>query len=121
MYQLALCCLPFMFFFFFFQAEDGIRDGHVTGVQTCALPILITRSRVSVFTCVRPFNAFDAVAIDTPAVFATSARVGRLALFSPFLIIIPALSLPVSPLDLPPFYSVGTQIRIVLGPRFAQV
>src|SRR5439155_26088075 len=27
--------------FFFFQAEDGIRDGHVTGVQTCALPIFI--------------------------------------------------------------------------------
>src|SRR5690606_40942882 len=27
-------------FFFFFQAEDGIRDFHVTGVQTCALPIL---------------------------------------------------------------------------------
>src|SRR5690625_5952175 len=25
---------------FFFQAEDGIRGGHVTGVQTCALPIL---------------------------------------------------------------------------------
>src|SRR5215510_9404774 len=25
---------------FFFQAEDGIRYGHVTGVQTCALPIL---------------------------------------------------------------------------------
>src|SRR6267154_4135416 len=25
--------------FFFFQAEDGIRDGRVTGVQTCALPI----------------------------------------------------------------------------------
>src|SRR5439155_11356262 len=24
---------------FFVQAEDGIRDGHVTGVQTCALPI----------------------------------------------------------------------------------
>src|SRR5207253_7924041 len=24
---------------FFFQAEGGIRDGHVTGVQTCALPI----------------------------------------------------------------------------------
>src|SRR5689334_24278780 len=30
----------FFFFFFFFQAEDGIRDGTVTGVQTCALPIL---------------------------------------------------------------------------------
>src|SRR5690606_40144401 len=27
------------FYFFFFQAEDGIRDFHVTGVQTCALPI----------------------------------------------------------------------------------
>src|SRR5690606_40900782 len=26
---------------FFFQAEDGIRDFHVTGVQTCALPIWI--------------------------------------------------------------------------------
>src|SRR2546422_6208406 len=29
-----------MTFFFFFQAEDGIRDVAVTGVQTCALPIL---------------------------------------------------------------------------------
>src|SRR6266496_6618713 len=29
-----------IFFFFFFQAEDGIRDLYVTGVQTCALPIL---------------------------------------------------------------------------------
>src|SRR5256885_5188299 len=32
------CC------FFFFQAEDGIRDYKVTGVQTCALPILLNRS-----------------------------------------------------------------------------
>src|SRR3989441_12966774 len=31
-----------MCFFFFFQAEDGIRDKLVTGVQTCALPILLT-------------------------------------------------------------------------------
>src|SRR2546425_7726360 len=30
------------YFFFFFQAEDGIRDKLVTGVQTCALPILET-------------------------------------------------------------------------------
>src|SRR5499433_735055 len=29
----------FCLFFFFFQAEDGIRDWSVTGVQTCALPI----------------------------------------------------------------------------------
>src|SRR5690606_501057 len=30
--------------YFFFQAEDGIRDFHVTGVQTCALPICILRN-----------------------------------------------------------------------------
>src|SRR2546426_5800199 len=33
----AIDCL----IFFFFQAEDGIRDYKVTGVQTCALPILV--------------------------------------------------------------------------------
>src|SRR5690348_18027456 len=47
-----MCCVGMLFFrdatagglcFFFFQAEDGIRDGRVTGVQTCALPILGTR------------------------------------------------------------------------------
>src|SRR5256885_12330459 len=32
--------LPDAVVFFFFQAEDGIRDYKVTGVQTCALPIL---------------------------------------------------------------------------------
>src|SRR5690606_39825048 len=30
---------PSLVSFLFFQAEDGIRDFHVTGVQTCALPI----------------------------------------------------------------------------------
>src|SRR5260370_6315622 len=33
----AVCTMAF--YFFFFQAEDGIRDSSVTGVQTCALPI----------------------------------------------------------------------------------
>src|SRR5215467_14698899 len=37
----------FLFFFFFFQAEDGIRDYKVTGVQTCALPISDAFSRPS--------------------------------------------------------------------------
>src|SRR2546422_4881118 len=42
-------------FFFFFQAEDGIRDVAVTGVQTCALPILDRRNMdVSAW---RPRNA----------------------------------------------------------------
>src|SRR5690606_41123134 len=31
---------------FFFQAEDGIRDFHVTGVQTCALPIYFYRNSI---------------------------------------------------------------------------
>src|SRR3712207_7184313 len=35
-------------FVFFFQAEDGIRDIGVTGVQTCALPIFLLRSRLTV-------------------------------------------------------------------------
>src|SRR6266576_4120535 len=34
-----------MFILFFFQAEDGIRDLYVTGVQTCALPILPPEER----------------------------------------------------------------------------
>src|SRR3989442_3545208 len=33
--------------FFFFQAEDGIRDADVTGVQTCALPIYYVRAYVT--------------------------------------------------------------------------
>src|SRR5204863_6691207 len=42
-----LSCLMFcFFFFFFFQAEDGIRDLYVTGVQTCALPILTGHIRL---------------------------------------------------------------------------
>ena len=35
-------CCRFCSVFFFFQAEDGIRDRDVTGVQTCALPILFS-------------------------------------------------------------------------------
>src|SRR5699024_5877500 len=40
--ELTSVSLSFLiqFCFFFFQAEDGIRDRNVTGVQTCALPIL---------------------------------------------------------------------------------
>src|SRR2546427_8106659 len=42
----------FFVFFFFFQAEDGIRDLTVTGVQTCALPIFTSKRNV--------FNSFVA-------------------------------------------------------------
>src|SRR5437879_11168274 len=37
----------FVSLFFFFQAEDGIRDTSVTGVQTCALPISFLTARSS--------------------------------------------------------------------------
>src|SRR5688500_19649882 len=37
-------------FFFFFQAEDGIRDYKVTGVQTCALPIFLNGAHDASFT-----------------------------------------------------------------------
>src|SRR5256885_6943470 len=45
-------------FIFFFQAEDGIRDYKVTGVQTCALPIfpaidVPSGHRVSIFAAIR--------------------------------------------------------------------
>src|SRR2546425_7164973 len=39
--MLSACPESILFFFFFFQAEDGIRDKLVTGVQTCALPIYL--------------------------------------------------------------------------------
>src|SRR2546422_7597952 len=52
--------LVIFFFFFFFQAEDGIRDVAVTGVQTCALPIL--RSQIAATSMSRPFVTTEAVA-----------------------------------------------------------
>src|SRR2546430_10698484 len=42
---------------FFFQAEDGIRDLTVTGVQTCALPIFEFAARRRVFDAFRPIDA----------------------------------------------------------------
>src|SRR6266581_5937241 len=44
---------------FFFQAEDGIRDGRVTGVQTCALPILLATEEGES----RPDRAIDYLAV----------------------------------------------------------
>src|SRR5688572_32004729 len=44
LFLFVLICFDFFFFGFFSQAEDGIRDLTVTGVQTCALPISLPRS-----------------------------------------------------------------------------
>src|SRR5437773_11973042 len=47
--------------FFFFQAEDGIRDRDVTGVQTCALPISL---RQAAGAQLAPFSREDALRRD---------------------------------------------------------
>src|SRR2546422_4557192 len=44
----------YVLFFFFFQAEDGIRDVAVTGVQTCALPISLRDLRYVEVTVLHP-------------------------------------------------------------------
>src|SRR2546429_4570802 len=49
-----------MFVFFFFQAEDGIRDVAVTGVQTCALPIYLARDAAELIEV--DYEALPAVA-----------------------------------------------------------
>src|SRR2546430_9273880 len=43
-----------IYFFFFFQAEDGIRDLTVTGVQTCALPIFVRPLVAQLVTGIEP-------------------------------------------------------------------
>src|SRR5690606_40042788 len=45
-------------FTFFFQAEDGIRDFHVTGLQTCALPIYSYIFHLLAILCVDPKSYF---------------------------------------------------------------
>src|SRR3989454_5154073 len=47
-------------FFFFFQAEDGIRDYKVTGVQTCALPIFLPSMRERRTGCIVNVSALNA-------------------------------------------------------------
>src|SRR5207302_10463353 len=42
--------------YFFFQAEDGIRDFHVTGVQTCALPIYAPADRLALEAVLRAYR-----------------------------------------------------------------
>src|SRR5690606_41001395 len=73
-----------LFLCFFFQAEDGIRDFHVTGVQTCALPILALAGHGEAWT--RCSEAFAAAArehgVDGPTahlVWQTIAGAGDLA------------------------------------------
>src|SRR2546430_10190115 len=75
-----MCC------FFFFQAEDGIRDLTVTGVQTCALPIsALARLVESLLFGVRSADAVTLVAtpalllaVGTAAAYWPARRAARL-------------------------------------------
>src|SRR5207237_3686956 len=58
-------------FFFFFQAEDGIRDSSVTGVQTCALPISVR------WTTVRDSTPCSRISNCCPADRRTTRRCTR--------------------------------------------
>src|SRR5699024_11924341 len=49
---------------FFFQAEDGIRDRNVTGVQTCALPIFIEDTGISKEQLAEEFSPEVAELVD---------------------------------------------------------
>src|SRR2546428_10411073 len=71
--------------FFFFQAEDGIRDLIVTGVQTCALPI---SSRLPAFRC-EPAVLHQG---DTLHLIMPRAHGGELGVYTPsgrFLYVVP--------------------------------
>src|SRR5690348_17600890 len=75
---LFILFVVFFFFFFFFQAEDGIRDGRVTGVQTCALPILLISKLVGfdIFGQTVPLIIKSDLAADAPYVVGIPADQG---------------------------------------------
>src|SRR5207244_9945317 len=59
-----VCVVSVCFCIFFFQAEDGIRDDLVTGVQTCALPISTPAEAVTFSVLERVARAARAVLAD---------------------------------------------------------
>src|SRR5438034_8649881 len=67
-------CVSCYFLFFFFQAEDGIRDHCVTGVQTCALPISWRFVGVCSLVMFRPANRSSTLPIPTRGIPASASR-----------------------------------------------
>src|SRR5438876_8184959 len=64
--------------FFFFQAEDGIRDGRVTGVQTCALPIFAIPAQIGILSARRidrTIRRYDQSATTSRSFSALPARI----------------------------------------------
>src|SRR5689334_6512743 len=71
--------VTYFFVFFFFQAEDGIRDGTVTGVQTCALPIYAG------IVAGRPVAGVEVCIMDETGAFVPPAGIGEIVVRSRFL------------------------------------
>src|SRR5699024_7735245 len=65
-------------FIFFFQAEDGIRDRNVTGVQTCALPIFTGVRHYLFEKKYHPFVAAIAVGLIALLAWPVSESTGRM-------------------------------------------
>src|SRR2546427_13299600 len=81
-----------LFFFFFFQAEDGIRDLTVTGVQTCALPICIAEGATLVAGGTGRPEGLARGYFVRPTVFAdvrNDMTIAREEIFGPVLVILP--------------------------------
>src|SRR6266540_6801477 len=62
--------------FFFFQAEDGIRDRDVTGVQTCALPIWLSTRAVPLQA--KALEALDRLPMSDNPILFPNMRGGRI-------------------------------------------
>src|SRR5205809_235027 len=88
-WSVVSCLLKFLtVFFFFFQAEDGIRDVAVTGVQTCALPISAHRDRdrkdPHMTLLGRSLFALALLLAGSPAAFAADVKAGDLVITQPW-------------------------------------
>ena len=64
-------------FCFFFQAEDGIRDYKVTGVQTCALPILCSPIAISLDRVVKRSRPVDCLSFQQGSKADSGKQIGR--------------------------------------------
>ena len=82
MRQFSVGFICVVFYFFFFQAEDGIRDTSVTGVQTCALPISVQTlaDGTVVLSSGNPINAHPGAIASIGTVDVSGDQGGRVVL-----------------------------------------
>src|SRR5215469_11249547 len=111
----------FFCFFFFFQAEDGIRDLYVTGVQTCALPIFAVDGWywISSNAGVRSTTAPGVAARSAPTVKASGGTIDGTrggCDRSPSRFLVPDTMLP-PPVSITSFHASGDSSGLLLGAR----